>query len=405
MIDVASIRNQFPILHQQVNGFPLVYFDNAATTQKPKRVIDSLIHHYTNDNANIHRSIHKLAERSTVAFEQTRTSVQRFINAKHSSEIIFVRGATEGINLVAYTYGRSKLKAGDEIIISEMEHHSNIVPWQMLCEEKGCKLKVIPITPNGNLDLVVFEKLLSKSTKIVALTHASNTLGTINPIQDIIKKAHSVNAIVLIDGAQISPHYDIDVQQLDCDFYTISAHKMYGPTGVGVLFGKKNLLEEMPPFMGGGEMINEVTIKKTTYNSIPYKFEAGTPNVADVVAFKSAIEFVEEIGKKNIASYEQNLLDYATEKLSKLKGLILVGTAEKKVSLQSFVIEGIHNFDVGQLLDAKGIAVRTGHHCTQPLMDALKVEGTIRVSFGVYNTIEEIDQMIVSLENIITRMS
>ncbi len=398
---IESIRKQFPALHQKVNGHDLVYLDNAATTQKPQPVIQALVDYYSHSNANIHRGIHSLAERATRQFEETRTTAQQFINAKHAEEIIFVRGVTEGINLVASSYGRAFLKAGDEIIVSGLEHHSNIVPWQMVCEEKGCTLKVIPITPAGEFDMNAFEKMLSKSTKAVAVNHASNSLGTINPIEEIIQMAHRLGAIVLIDGAQAAAHCAIDVQQLGCDFYCISGHKMYGPTGVGILYGKKELLEKMPPYMGGGEMIKNVTFEKTTYNELPYKFEAGTPNIADVIALKESFQFIQLLGKENIAAHELSLLTYASQSLSGLKGVQLVGTAPNKVSVQSFVVNGIHPFDIGQMLDARGVAVRTGHHCTQPLMEQFGLEGTVRASFAVYNTKKEIDLLVEGVDRII----
>ncbi len=400
-LDIQSIRKQFPVLNQKVHGHDLVYLDNAATTQKPQSVINSLVDYYSGYNANIHRGIHTLAEKATKAFEETRVVAQEFINAAHKEEIIFVRGVTEAINLVAATYGRAFLKAGDEIIISGLEHHSNIVPWQMLCEEKGCKLQIIPISPAGEFDMDGFEGILSTKTKIVAVNHASNSLGTINPIKQIIRRAHDVGAVVLIDGAQAAAHIDIDVMELDCDFYCISGHKMYGPTGVGILYGKKELLEKMPPYMGGGEMISNVTFEKTTYNDIPYKFEAGTPNIADVVAYKEAFVFINKIGKKAIASHEHSLLEYAATELRKLKGVRLIGTASEKVSVQSFVISGIHPFDIGQMLDTRGVAVRTGHHCTQPLMEHFGIEGTVRASFAVYNTKEEINHFIEGVDRII----
>lgn len=400
-LDVEQIRSQFPVLHQQVNGKPLIYFDNAATNQKPLRVIDALVHYYKHDNANIHRGIHTLAERATKAYEATRHAMQAFIKAKHVEEIIFTRGVTESINLVAATYGRAFLNAGDEVIVSGLEHHSNIVPWQLICEERKATLKVIPVTEIGELDLDGYRKLLSGKTKVVAVNHASNSLGTINPIKEIITLAHQAGAVVLIDGAQASAHMHIDVQESDCDFYCISSHKMYGPTGTGILYGKKELLEKMAPYMGGGEMIKEVTFTKTTFNDLPYKFEAGTPNIGDVIALHEAINFINELGKDNIAAYEHELLVYAVEKLSAIKGIRLVGTAKEKVSVQSFVIDGIHHFDIGQMLDARGIAVRTGHHCTQPLMDWFGIEGTVRASFSVYNTKTEIDQLAEGVERII----
>lgn len=392
-LNIEKIRAEFPVLHQQVNGKPLAYLDNAATSQKPKRVINKLIAYYEGYNANIHRGIHTLAEKATKAFEDTREAARKFLGAQYVEEIIFTRGVTESINLVASSYGRAFIHEGDEIIISELEHHSNIVPWQMLCEEKNAKLKIIPVNDSGEIDLEEYKELLTNKTKLVAVSHASNSLGTINPIKEVIRLAHERGAVVLIDGAQSAAHLPLNVQALDADFYCVSSHKMYGPTGVGLLYGKKELLERMPPYMGGGEMIKEVTFAKTTYNDLPYKFEAGTPNIADVIAFREAIEFVNELGKENIAQYEHELLIYATEKLSQIKGIKIIGTAKQKVSVVSFVIEGIHHFDVGQMLDARGIAVRTGHHCTQPLMERFGIEGTIRASFLVYNTKEEIDNL------------
>jgi len=402
--DLQQIRMQFPVLNQQVNGKPLVYLDNAATNQKPARVIAALTHYYEKDNANIHRGIHTLAERATKAYEETRLAMQQFIHAKHTEEVIFTRGVTESINLVAATYGRAFLKEGDEVIISGLEHHSNIVPWQMICEEKKALLKVIPVTEVGDIDLDAYHKLLSSKTKVVAVNHASNSLGTINPIKEMINAAHRYGAVVLIDGAQAAAHLAIDVQELDCDFYCISSHKMYGPTGTGILYGKKELLEKMPPYMGGGEMIKEVTFAKTTYNDLPYKFEAGTPNIADVIALKEAVEFINEVGKENIAAHENELLRYTVKKVEDIPSIRLIGTAKEKVAVQSFVIEGIHHFDIGQMLDARGIAVRTGHHCTQPLMDRLGIEGTVRASFSVYNTKVEVDQLAEGIDRIIKFM-
>ncbi|HCM76413.1 MAG TPA: cysteine desulfurase CsdA [Cytophagales bacterium] len=400
-LDIQKIRSEFPVLDQQVNGKPLVYLDNAATSQKPKRVIAKLKEYYEGYNANIHRGIHTLAETATKAYEATRESVRDFLGAAHVEEIIFTRGVTESINLVAATYGRSFLQKGDEIIIGTLEHHSNIVPWQMVCEEKEAVLKVIPVNDRGELDLKEYKQLLSSKTKIVATNHASNSLGTINPIKEIIELAHAQGAVVLIDGAQSAAHLPIDVKALDADFYCISSHKMYGPTGVGVLYGKKELLEKMPPYMGGGEMIKDVSFTKTTYNDLPYKFEAGTPNIADVVAFNEAIAFVNELGKENIHQHESELLAYATDKLSTIPGITLIGTAHHKVSVLSFIIEGIHHFDIGQMLDARGIAVRTGHHCTQPLMERFGIEGTVRASFAVYNTKEEIDSLVEGLKRVV----
>jgi cysteine desulfurase / selenocysteine lyase len=403
-IDVESLRKEFPILHQQVNGRNLVYFDNAATSQKPNSVIKALVDYYTGFNANIHRGIHTLAEKATRAYEGTRLTAKKFINARSEQEIIFTRGVTESINLVASSYGRAFLNAGDEVIVSGLEHHSNIVPWQIICEEKKATVKVIPVSTEGELDINAFRKLFSGKTKIVSVNHASNSLGTINPIKEIIKIAHEAGAVVLIDGAQAGAHLPIDVQDLDCDFYCLSAHKMYGPTGTGILYGKKELLEKMPPYQGGGEMIKDVTFEKTTYNDLPYKFEAGTPNIADVVAFNAAMDFITGLGKENIAAHEHSLLVYATERVSKLRNVRLIGTAKEKVSVLSFVVEGIHHFDIGQMLDTRGIAVRTGHHCTQPLMTQYCIEGTVRASFAVYNTKAEIDQLVEGLERIINFM-
>jgi cysteine desulfurase/selenocysteine lyase len=403
-LDIDQVRTQFPILEQKVNGKPLIYFDNAATNQKPKQVIDALVNYYQGYNANIHRGIHTLAEKATKAFEETRSVMKKFINAKHVEEVIFTRGVTESINLVASSYGRAFLKEGDEVIISGLEHHSNIVPWQIVCDEKKAKLRVIPITEIGEIDIDAYRKLLSTKTKIVATNHASNSLGTINPVKEIIRLAHEIGAIVLIDGAQAAAHLEIDVQDLDCDFYCISSHKMYGPTGTGILYGKKNLLEKMPPYMGGGEMIKEVTFAKTTYNDIPYKFEAGTPNIADVVALKEAVHFIASIGKEQIAEYESELLAYAVEKLATIQSVKLIGTSKNKVAVQSFVIEGIHHFDIGQMLDTRGIAVRTGHHCTQPLMDSFGIEGTVRASFSIYNTKQEIDELAEGVKRIVNFM-
>lgn len=401
LLDIQKIRKEFPVLHQLVNGKPLIYFDNAATNQKPKRVINALTSYYEGYNANIHRGIHTLAEKATRAYEDTREAMQRFINASCTEEVIFTSGVTGSINLVASSYGRTFLKAGDEVIVSGLEHHSNIVPWQMVCEETRAILKVIPVTEIGELDMEAFSKLLSRKTKVVAFNHASNSLGTINPAKEIIRLAHEVGAVVLVDGAQAAAHLPIDVQDLDCDFYCISSHKMFGPTGTGILYGKKELLEKMPPYMGGGEMIKDVTFAKTTFNDLPYKFEAGTPNIADVVALKEAVHFIDELGKENIAAHEDGLLKHVQERLKELPRVRMVGTSAHKVSVQSFVVEGIHHFDIGQMLDARGIAVRTGHHCTQPLMDSLGLEGTVRASFSVYNTMEEIDTLVEGLNKLI----
>lgn len=399
-LDLKALRSLFPVLHQDVNGHPLVYFDNAATTQKPKSVIDALVDYYQGYNANIHRGIHTLAERATRAFEETREGAQHFLHAREKEEIVFVRGVTEAVNLVAHSLGKHLLQKGDEIMVSGLEHHSNIVPWQLAAEEHGADLRVIPVTDTGELDLEAFAKLLGSRTRIVAVNHASNSLGTINPVETIIRQAHAVGAKVLVDGAQAAAHLEIDVQKLDCDFYCISGHKMYGPTGVGVLYGKRALLEQMPPYQGGGEMIREVTFEKTTFNDIPYKFEAGTPNIADVIALNAAFRFIEGLGKESIHAHEQQLLRYATDQLKHLPGIRLVGTAPDKVSVLSFLLDGLHPFDVGQLLDARGIAVRTGHHCTQPLMNRFGIEGTVRASFAVYNTTQEIDKLVESLHRI-----
>ncbi len=391
--DLEKIRGLFPVLHQEVHGRPLVYFDNAATTQKPQAVLDALRNYYEHDNSNIHRGAHTLADRATRHYEATREKVKDFINSRESAEVIFTKGTTESINLVAQTFGRKFIGKDDEIIISTMEHHSNIVPWQMLCEEKGAKLRVIPIQENGEIVFEEFEKLLNPKTKLVSIVHASNALGTINPVKKIIQSAHEIGAKVLLDGAQSTSHLEIDVQELDCDFLAFSAHKLYGPTGLGVLHGKREILEEMPPFLGGGEMIKEVSFEKTTYNEIPFKFEAGTPNIADVIAFGQALDFIQSLGKKQIKAHEDDLLSYANQLTKDIKGFIPVGTAADKVSVLSFNIQGMHPFDVGQMLDARGIAVRTGHHCTQPLMHRFGIEGTVRASFAVYNTKSEIENM------------
>lgn len=404
-LDVYAIRQQFPILNREVKGKALVYLDNAATAQKPQVVIDALINYYTDYNANVHRGIHTLAEEATMAFERTRDAAQQFINAGSREQIIFTRGTTEGINLVAYTWGRQNIMAGDEIIVSTIEHHSNIVPWQMLCEEKGALLKVIPVNCNGELILDAFEKLLNSKTKLVAIGHASNALGTINPVKHIIGAAHKVGAIVLVDGAQSTVHLDIDVQEMDCDFFVFSSHKLYGPTGIGILYGKKDLLEDMPPFQGGGEMIKEVTFEKTTYNELPYKFEAGTPNIADAIAFKAALDFVNQVGKEKIRRHEEQLLAYATQQLEKIPGLRIIGKAREKVSVISFVVDGKHPQDIGILLDNRGIAVRTGHHCAEPCMRFFEIPGTVRASFAMYNTKEEIDELINGLRKAIKMLS
>jgi cysteine desulfurase/selenocysteine lyase len=397
-LDIAAIRRQFPVLNREVKGYPLVYFDNAATSQKPQAVIDALVDYYSGYNANIHRGIHTLAEEATAAFEATRDTVKTFINAASREEIIFTRGTTESINLVAYTWGRQNIKSGDEIIVSAMEHHSNIVPWQVLCEEKNAVLKVIPINEEGELLMDEYEKLLNAKTKLVSIVHVSNALGTVNPVKQIIAAAHKTGAVVLVDGAQSSVHLDIDVQDMDADFFAFSSHKLYGPTGVGVLYGKKQLLLQMPVFQGGGEMIKEVSFTKTTYADLPYKFEAGTPNIADTIAFKTAIDFINKLGKEKIRQHENELLYYGTEQLQQIPGLTIIGRAKEKVSLISFVVDKVHPQDIGILLDNRGIAVRTGHHCAQPLMDRCSIPGTTRASFAVYNTKEEIDTLVDGLQ-------
>lgn len=398
--NVEEIRSLFPVLHQEVNGKPLIYFDNAATTQKPLSVLDALSDYYKKDNSNIHRGAHTLADRATRHYEKTRSLIRDFINAREEEEIIFTKGTTESINLVAATFGRKFITKGDEILISTMEHHSNIVPWQMLCEEKEATLKIIPISDSGEILLEEFDRLLNEKTKLVSIVHASNSLGTINPVKEIIRKAHQFGAKVLLDGAQSTSHLKVDVQDLDCDFLAFSAHKLFGPTGLGVLYGKRSILETMPPYQGGGEMIKEVTFEKTTYNEIPFKFEAGTPNIADVIAFQKSLEFINSTGKQNIKTHEDGLLSYANELMGEIKGFIPVGTAREKVSVLSFNIRGMHPFDVGMMLDANGIAVRTGHHCTQPLMQRFGIEGTVRASFSVYNTKSEIDQMALAVAKI-----
>jgi cysteine desulfurase/selenocysteine lyase len=398
--DVEKIRQDFPILQQKVHGHPLVYLDNAATSQKPLPVIDAITHYYTSDNANIHRGVHQLSERSTHAYEGARVKVKRFLNAAHSHEIIFVRGATEGINLVAASYGRKCVREGDEIIISTLEHHSNIVPWQLLCEAVGAKLRVIPINDRGELILEKYEKLLGPRTKMVAFGHVSNALGTINPVQEMTAMAHRHGAVVLVDGAQAAPHTKVDVQALDVDFYALSAHKMFGPTGIGVLYGKSKLLKSMPPYQGGGDMIRTVTFEKTTYNTLPHKFEAGTPDIAGGIGLGAAVEYLNGVGMERIAAYEHDLLLYGTEALSSIPGLRIIGTARHKAAVLSFVMEGIHPHDIGTVLDRQGIAVRTGHHCAQPVMDRFGVPATTRASLAFYNTPAEIDALAAGLRKV-----
>ncbi len=397
----ARIREQFRILSREINGRPLVYFDNAATTQKPDVVINAISEYYQNYNANIHRGIHTLAEKATEAYEGTRRKVKEYINASSSDEVIFTYGTTDGINLAANSLGRATLNKGDEVIISAMEHHSNIVPWQMICEERGALLKIAPINDSGELIYEEYLKLLSDKVKIVSIVHVSNSLGTINPVKEIISDAHKVGAYVLIDGAQAAAHLDVDVQDLDCDLYAFSSHKMFGPTGVGVLYGKRAVLDLMPPYRGGGEMIKEVTFEKTTYNDLPFKFEAGTPNIADVIGFSSAIDYINALDKNSVQEYEKKLLEYGVNTLTEVEGIKFIGTAKDKISVISFIIENVHPFDIGMMLDAGGVAVRTGHHCTQPLMDYYEIEGTVRASLSIYNTEAEIDILAEKLKAIV----
>ncbi len=392
-LNIEQIRKDFPILHQEVNGKPLVYFDNAASTQKPKVVIDRVADYYSNEHSNIHRGVHSLSAAATEEYELSRKTVQAHFNAKFDHEIVFNKGTTDGINLVANGFAKSFLKEGDEVLVSELEHHSNIVPWQMACEQTGAKLKVIPITDSGEWIMEEFHNLLSDRTKIIAVNHVSNALGTMNPITDVIEAAHSKGIPVLLDGAQAVPHMAVDVQALDCDFYVMSGHKLFGPTGVGVLYGKEEWLNKLPPYQGGGDMIKTVSFEKTTYNELPFKFEAGTPNIAGVIGLKTAIDYVNEIGLDAIADYEQELLEYGTEKLSQIEGLKIYGTAKNKASVISFLLDGIHPYDAGTILDKLGIAVRTGHHCTQPVMTRFGIPGTVRASFAFYNTKEEIDAL------------
>ena len=399
--DVAGIREDFPILKELVNGKPLVYLDNAATTQKPQAVIDALVNYYVTENSNVHRGVHTLSQKATDAYEGAREKVRQFINAEDDKEIIFVRGTTEGINLVAQTYGRANIVAGDEIIVTAMEHHSNIVPWQILCEEKGAHLKVIPISDDGELLMDEFEKLLSPRTRFVSVVHQSNALGTINPVEQIVEMAHARDIPVMLDGAQAVAHVPIDVQRIGCDFYAFSGHKLYGPTGVGVLYGRAELLDAMPPYQGGGEMIRSVTFEKTLYNVIPNKYEAGTQNIAGSVGLGAAIDYVSSVGMDNIAAYEKELLAYGTERLSEIEIVRLIGTARHKGSILSFVMENAHPHDVGTILDAEGIAVRTGHHCAQPLMDRYGVPATVRASLSFYNTREEIDTLVKGIDRVI----
>lgn len=401
MLDVARIREDFPILKQQVHGKPLVYLDNAATSQKPWAVIDAINRYYTTENSNIHRGIHSLSELATADYEESRAKVQRFLNASDIREIIFVRGTTEGINLVAQSYGRRFAKAGDEILITAMEHHSNIVPWQILCEQVGARLRVVPMNHDGELLLEEYEGLLSEKTKLVSVAHVSNALGTVNPVKRLVEMAHRRNIPVLLDGAQAAPHMKVDVRELDCDFYAFSGHKIFGPTGIGILYGKAKHLEAMPPYQGGGDMISLVTFEKTHYNVLPYKFEAGTPHIAGGVGLGAAVDYLEGIGLESVAAYEQELLAYATDALSTIKGLRIIGTAKEKASVLSFVLDGIHPHDIGTVLDQEGVAIRAGHHCAMPVMQRFGVPATARASFAFYNTKEEVDVLVRAVHKVI----
>ena len=399
--DVDRVRADFPILKRDVRGKQLVYLDNAATTQKPQSVIDRIVRYYSEENSNVHRGVHYLSEVATAAYEGSRTTVARFLNARDEKEIIFTRGTTDGINLVASSWGRSNVRSGDEVLISAIEHHSNIVPWQMLCDEKGARLRIIPVSDAGELLLDEYAGMLTPRTKLVAIGHASNALGTINPIRKMIAMAHQNGSVVVIDGAQGVPHLRVDVQDLDCDFYAFSSHKIYGPTGVGVLYGKESILDAMPPYQGGGDMILSVSFEKTTYNALPYKFEAGTPNIAGVIGMAAAIDYMNSVGIEAIGAHEHDLLLYATERLQEIDGLRIIGTAAVKASVISFTLEGVHPHDIGTILDQKGIAIRTGHHCAQPLMMRFNVPATGRASFGMYNTREEADQLVAGLHDVI----
>src|SRR5689334_18489465 len=398
--DVQKVRRDFPILHQSVHGKPLVYLDNAATTQKPLAVIEAIADYYRRDNSNIHRGVHTLSERATEAYEKVRVAAQKFLNAANSKEIIFVRGTTEAINLVAQSYGRKNVDSGDEVLITAMEHHSNIVPWQLLCEEKCAQLRVAPINDRGELLLDEFEKLLGPRTKFVAVGHLSNALGTINPIKQIVRMAHARNIPVLVDGAQAAPRMKVDVQDLDCDFYAVSGHKMYAPTGIGFLYGKAKLLEAMPPWQGGGDMIASVTFDKTVYNRLPYKFEAGTPNIADTIGLGAAVEYLNQLGLEEIEEHEADLLAYATGEIEKIPAISIIGTARAKAGVLSFVMEDIHPHDIGTILDSEGIAVRTGHHCAQPVMQRYGIPATARASFALYNTREDVDALVRGIRKV-----
>ena len=400
-LDIGKVRKDFPILQQMVNGKPLVYLDNASTTQKPQAVIDSLVQYYTTENSNVHRGVHTLSQLATDCYEDARSKVKRFLNASSDGEIIFVRGTTEGINLVAQSFGRQRVEAGDEIIITAMEHHSNIVPWQILCQERGAHLRVVPINDRGELLLDEYEKLLGPRTKLVSIVHQSNALGTVNPAEEIVAMAHSRGVPVLLDGAQSAPHMPIDVRKLDCDFYLFSGHKLYGPTGIGILYGKAELLEAMPPYQGGGEMIKSVTFERTLYNDLPHKFEAGTPHIAGAIGLGAAIDYICGVGLDRIYAYEHDLLEYATQCLSSIGGLRIIGTAAQKAGVLSFVMDGAHPHDIGTILDSEGVAIRTGHHCAQPLMDRFGIPATARASLAFYNTKDEIDVLVAGIDRVI----
>lgn len=403
-LDVLELRKQFPILNRKVNGKALVYLDNGATAQKPESVINSIVNFYTQDNSNIHRGVHTLSQIATTAYEESREKVKRYLSAEFIEEIILTKGTTDGINLLANSLGRHVLNKGDEVIISAMEHHSNIVPWQMLCDQLGAKLKVIPMNQNGELLIEEYKKLLTNRTKIVSVVHISNTLGTINPIKEMIEMAHKVGAYFIVDAAQSAPHMGIDVKKLNCDFLVFSMHKVFGPTGIGILYGKKQILEEIPPYQGGGDMIKTVSFEKTTYNELPHKFEAGTPNISAGIAMGKAIDFVNDLNWNEVSTHEHTLLAYATEKLKAIDGVRIIGEASEKASVISFIVNGIHPYDIGVILDKLGIAVRTGHHCTQPIMDFYEIPGTVRASFSIYNTLEEIDLFIAALKRAINML-
>lgn len=401
---LEEVRADFPILDRKVNGKSLVYFDNGATAQKPKSVIDAIQKYYSEENSNIHRGVHTLSQEATTAYEVAREKMRAYISAAHTEEVIFTKGTTDGINLVASTFGRQNLQEGDEVIISGMEHHSNIVPWQMICEEKGATLKVIPVTDQGELDMKAFREMLNQRTKLVSVVHISNTLGTVNPVKEIVKLAHAQNAVVLIDGAQAVPHMPLNVQEIGADFYVFSMHKMFGPTGFGILYGKKEVLEAMPPYQGGGDMIKTVTFEKTTYNELPHKFEAGTPHISGGIATATVIDYLNQLDWESIHKHEADLLQYATQKLKELEGLRIIGEAKEKASVVSFVVDGIHAYDLGVIIDKMGVAVRTGHHCTQPLMQRFGVLGTVRASFAFYNTKEEVDVFMEALNRAINML-